>query len=83
MGILMRTSFLKIGVLESKSETVMPMPTPHKAREPFQARMVCLYHANFHRNTPNQRRTFIDTGESEEGNSEKEGENDEVSEYFF
>jgi len=43
-GILMRTSFLKIGVLESKSEAEMPIPTPHHRRVPFHARIACSCH---------------------------------------
>ena len=55
MGILMRTSFLKIGVLESKSEADMPIPMPHHARVPFQARTAYLCQVNFPRRTQNQK----------------------------
>ena len=55
MGILMRTSFLKIGVLESKSEADMPIPMPHHARVPFQARTAYSCQVNFPRRTQNQK----------------------------
>lgn len=54
-GILIRTSFLKIGVLESKSEAEMPMPMPHHARVPFQARIACSHQKSFHRRMSNQK----------------------------
>ena len=81
----MRTSFLNIGVLESKSEAEMPMPMPHHVRVPFQARAAYSCQVNSPPDVFQTRRrgfTYI-WQKIKERNSAEERKNDESQRTFL